>query len=58
MNALYRQFQRGESLLLTQPHRLLDYLNLQLVDPVCATPSPWPPCCLIRRTGWSLPMPG
>lgn len=32
MNAPYRQFQRGESLLLTQPHRLLDYLNLQLVE--------------------------
>ena len=32
MNVPYRQFQREESLLLNQPHRLLDYLNHQLME--------------------------
>ncbi|PJG58315.1 response regulator [Aeromonas cavernicola] len=32
MNIPYRQFQRQESYLLSQPHRLLDYLNHQLID--------------------------
>jgi hypothetical protein len=32
MNGPYRQYQQQESLLLTQPHRLLDYLNLQLLE--------------------------
>ena len=32
MNGPYRQFQQQESQLLTQPHRLLDYLNLQLLE--------------------------
>ena len=32
MNGPYRQFQQQESRLLAQPHRLLDYLNLQLLE--------------------------
>ncbi|MGY3878550.1 response regulator [Aeromonas enteropelogenes] len=32
MNVPYRQFQREESQLLDQPHRLLDYLNHQLME--------------------------
>ncbi|MBL0545091.1 response regulator [Aeromonas jandaei] len=32
MNVPYRQFQRKESQLLSQPHRLLDYLNHQLME--------------------------
>lgn len=32
MNVPYRQYQRKESELLAQPHRLLDYLNHQLMD--------------------------
>ncbi|MGL5609940.1 MAG: response regulator, partial [Aeromonas veronii] len=31
MNVPYRQFQQNESRLLSQPHRLLDYLNHQLM---------------------------
>ena len=32
MNVPYRQFQQNESRLLSQPHRLLDYLNHQLME--------------------------
>jgi hypothetical protein len=58
MNGPYRQYQQQESLLLTQPHRLLDYLNLQLLESGLRHPLPWRPCCSIRRMGCFLQMPG